>query len=270
MNKPFLSSSERTLSLTSSGLIAVCLFFVAFAASPVSAKDSGEELTSLTTLRTQVRNLLRQEATLDPGPDKDAAGTALCDLYVILRNDERFDSSEMLRGDAAKVRRRLISIGKKLESQLKREGVPKPSGLSQTVDEQISQAIAASQSERGSSASDSSSSHSDRQNGGQSSLSGNASSSATDATAPAGSAATGSAATGPAATGPAQGANAPGPLPDTGWELVELIQRVVAPDFWDSRGGPGTIRYFAMRRVLVVRATSDVHEQIRDLLMALR
>ena len=264
MNKPFLSSSERTLSLTSSGLIAVCLFFVAFAASPVSAKDSGEELTSLTTLRTQVRNLLRQEATLDPGPDKDAAGTALCDLYVILRNDERFDSSEMLRGDAAKVRRRLISIGKKLESQLKREGVPKPSGLSQTVDEQISQAIAASQSERGSSASDSSSSQSDSQNGGQSSgassLSGNASSSATDATIPAGSARTGS----------AQGANAPGPLPDTGWELVELIQRVVAPDFWDSRGGPGTIRYFAMRRVLVVRATSDVHEQIRDLLMALR
>ncbi len=54
------------------------------------------------------------------------------------------------------------------------------------------------------------------------------------------------------------------------WQLVELIQRVVAPDLWDVQGGSGTIQYFAMRRVLVVRATTDVHEQIRDLLMALR
>ena len=59
-------------------------------------------------------------------------------------------------------------------------------------------------------------------------------------------------------------------LPDTGWQLVELLQRVVAPDFWERQGGPGTIRYLAMRRVLVVRATSDVHEQIKDMLMALR
>jgi len=89
MNKPFLSSSKRTLSLTSSGLVAVCLFLVALAATPVVAKGSGEkEMTSLTTLRSEVRNLLRQEATLDPGPAKEAAGTALCDLYVILRNDE--------------------------------------------------------------------------------------------------------------------------------------------------------------------------------------
>ena len=56
------------------------------------------------------------------------------------------------------------------------------------------------------------------------------------------------------------GAAAGGALPDTGWQLVELIQRVVAPDFWEPQGGPGVIRYFAMRRVLVVRATTDVHE----------
>ena len=68
----------------------------------------------------------------------------------------------------------------------------------------------------------------------------------------------------------AGGAGAGGAIADSGWELVELIQRVVAPDFWDAQGGPGAIRYFAMRRVLVVRATTDVHEQIKDLLMALR
>ncbi|TWU47129.1 hypothetical protein [Rubripirellula reticaptiva] len=55
-----------------------------------------------------------------------------------------------------------------------------------------------------------------------------------------------------------------------GWGLVELIQRIIAPDFWDVRGGNGAMQYFAMQKVLVVRATSDVHEQIRDLLTALR
>jgi len=63
---------------------------------------------------------------------------------------------------------------------------------------------------------------------------------------------------------------APAALAASPWQLIELIQRVVAPDLWDVRGGSSTIQYFAMRRVLVVRATTEVHEQIRDLLMALR
>lgn len=66
------------------------------------------------------------------------------------------------------------------------------------------------------------------------------------------------------------GGQAAGGMFDNGWQLVELIQRIIAPDFWESRGGPGSMRYFAMKRVLVVRATSDVHQQIKDLLTALR
>lgn len=54
------------------------------------------------------------------------------------------------------------------------------------------------------------------------------------------------------------------------WQLVELIQRVIDPDLWDVHGGSGTIAYFAMRRVLVIRATTDTHEKIRELLAALR
>ena len=61
-----------------------------------------------------------------------------------------------------------------------------------------------------------------------------------------------------------------GAVGDPGWQLVELIERIVRPDFWVSRGGPGSVCYFAMRRVLVVRATSDVHQQIKDLLRAIR
>ena len=62
---------------------------------------------------------------------------------------------------------------------------------------------------------------------------------------------------------------AAGPGADNGWQLVELIERIVEPDFWETNGGPGAIHYFAMRRLLVVRATSDVHEQIRELLLKL-
>jgi hypothetical protein len=61
-----------------------------------------------------------------------------------------------------------------------------------------------------------------------------------------------------------------GATADEGWQLVELIQRVIAPDFWQPQGGPGVVRYFAIKRALVVRGTSDVHQQVRELLMALR
>ena len=179
--------------------------------------------TAITKLRQETRELLRQEAVAQDGPPKEIAAQALCDLYVILRSDDRFADSEMLQGDAAKVRRRLINIARRRESKLKRAGVTRPSEMSGEVDSAIQSALS-----------------------NQSSIS--------------------------QLLAPRQnnGAAAGGGLFDNGWQLVELIQRVVAPDFWEERGGPGTIRYFAMRRVLVVRATSDVHEQIKDLLIALR
>lgn len=49
---------------------------------------------------------------------------------------------------------------------------------------------------------------------------------------------------------------------DYGEDLVELIERVIAPDFWDVNGGPGQIVYYKNLRVLVISATSEVHEQI--------
>lgn len=180
--------------------------------------------TPLTTLRHQTRELLKEDASLDEDSQaKDSAISSLCDLYVILRSDPRYPTSDMLRGDAAKIRRRLISIAERRENRLKREGVAKPPGLSAAVD----QAVQASLSEP------------DGHSLGE-----------TEDAIPSG--------------------LAGAPLGANPWELVELIQRVIAPDFWDVQGGTGTIQYFAMRRVLVVRATSDVHEQIRDLLMALR
>lgn len=57
---------------------------------------------------------------------------------------------------------------------------------------------------------------------------------------------------------------------DHGQELVDLIQRTISPDFWDVVGGPGTIVYFRHRRVLVVRATGEVHGNVGRIVGDLR
>jgi hypothetical protein len=53
-------------------------------------------------------------------------------------------------------------------------------------------------------------------------------------------------------------------------ELIELIQNTIAPDSWDINGGNGSIRYFSLLRVLVVRQTGEVHHQIRSGLSQLK
>jgi hypothetical protein len=57
---------------------------------------------------------------------------------------------------------------------------------------------------------------------------------------------------------------------DYGQDLVELIEATIAPGSWDSQGGSGTIRYFSPLRVIVLRQTGEVHEQLGDLLPQLR
>jgi hypothetical protein len=53
---------------------------------------------------------------------------------------------------------------------------------------------------------------------------------------------------------------------DYGPQLVDLIQRTIAPQTWDVNGGLGTIYYWRPGRALVVRQTDDVHDQIGGLL----
>ncbi len=45
-------------------------------------------------------------------------------------------------------------------------------------------------------------------------------------------------------------------------QLIELIQNTIAPDSWDVNGGNGTIRYFSLLKVLVVRQTGETHHQV--------
>lgn len=61
-----------------------------------------------------------------------------------------------------------------------------------------------------------------------------------------------------------------GTIPDAGEQLVDLIQRTVAPGSWDVQGGPGSIYYWRPGRALSVRHTGEVHEQVGGLLDQLR
>jgi general secretion pathway protein D len=67
--------------------------------------------------------------------------------------------------------------------------------------------------------------------------------------------------------------NEPGKRPDTTTreaELMSLILSAVAPDSWESVGGVGTLQYFPLGMALVARQTAPVHEEIAQLLTALR
>ena len=193
----------------------LCFVFVWFV--NVNAAPGAER--TLTMLRQQTRELLKTEANHKDLQAKQASAIALCDMYVVLRSDRRYEDSPMLQGDAAKVRKRLMRISRRNESRLNRAKVPRPSDLETQVDQALAKI------------SDPSASNQQSQ--------------------------------------PPLFA-AGGAALDDGWQLVELIQRVIAPDFWQSQGGPGVVRYFAIKRALVVRATSDVHQQVQELLSSLR
>lgn len=57
---------------------------------------------------------------------------------------------------------------------------------------------------------------------------------------------------------------------DAGSDLVDLIQKTIAPQSWNINGGPGAIYYWSPGRALVISANQEVHEQLGDLLDQLR
>src|SRR5262249_24154810 len=57
---------------------------------------------------------------------------------------------------------------------------------------------------------------------------------------------------------------------ERGDKVMELIKATLAPGSWSEQGGPGTIDYYPLSLALVVNQTAEVHEQIAELLQALR
>lgn len=66
------------------------------------------------------------------------------------------------------------------------------------------------------------------------------------------------------------GALGGGMMEDHGQELVDLIERTIRPDFWETAGGPGSIFYFKPLMAIVVRATDEVHGSVAGLVDGLR
>ncbi len=52
--------------------------------------------------------------------------------------------------------------------------------------------------------------------------------------------------------------------------LIELIQNTIEPQTWRKMDGPATIEYFKQGKSLVVYQTAENHEQVQELLNALR
>jgi hypothetical protein len=52
-------------------------------------------------------------------------------------------------------------------------------------------------------------------------------------------------------------------------QLIELIVNTIAPDSWRQNGGQGSISFYPYNPALVVRQTSETHEQVGELLRAL-
>lgn len=62
---------------------------------------------------------------------------------------------------------------------------------------------------------------------------------------------------------------ATGPI-DHSQQLIDVIQRCLAPNTWDVNGGQGVVHYYAPSKALVVRQTSEMHEQLQRVIPLLR
>ncbi len=70
--------------------------------------------------------------------------------------------------------------------------------------------------------------------------------------------------------GPAGARGRQQPNDDYGQQLVDLIQKTIAPSTWDVNGGLGSIYYWRPGRALVVRQTGEVHDKMGGVLGQLR
>lgn len=52
-------------------------------------------------------------------------------------------------------------------------------------------------------------------------------------------------------------------------QLIDLIVNTISPDSWRQNGGQGSISFYPDNPALVIRQTSETHEQVGELLRAL-
>ena len=219
-----------------SGMLIVLALAAASADRPaVGSVATGERsatLRRLSEIDKEVAAAMREQARAETKAERAAAIRELTRLYVEIKNDPRLENSDILKACKARLWSRLTRVQKDLRRELDRAA------------KAAARDPAAAELHAIREASDSLAS--------QMSL------------------------TNYSLGGPgyvfqqAGGALGGGTQEDYGEELIELIQRTIAPTFWDTAGGPGSMFYFKPLMALVVSATAEVHDNVGGLLGALR
>jgi hypothetical protein len=208
------------------------VLLVALGAEPTStaASDVGKQPRRYHEINKDLRHWMRREASVNSKPDRAEAIYRLTELYRELKRDPRLAESDTLTEYKNKLWGRLTRVKKNLQREFARG---KRGKADDTANQLVAEGTTAGLSD---------------------SL----------------------ALVGYSTGGPASlltqvsGSRGGAAIPDFGPGLVALIERTIAPDFWDTNGGPGSIVYYAPLRVLVVRATGEVHGNVGGALGGLR
>jgi hypothetical protein len=191
----------------------------------------------------EIGEALKSEARAKEFADRAQSVCKLAKLHDEVRRDARRETSDTLAAFQTRLRGRLLKVKKELEREQSRQNPAKANqrqpddALLQATTPQPSQAVTAALAMQldwfGSS-----------QGGAAKLLSDGAQSQA--------------------------GARGGGTVPDNGPALVDLIERTISPDHWDTNGGPGAIIYYQPLHVLVIRASGEVHGSVSRVLGGLR
>ena len=179
----------------------------------------------------EIRDALKREATTKSPELHAQAVRELAELHGELLHDSRYSTSDTLKSYRAKIWARLVRVKKRLEADLARKTPTQPP-------EQL-----ASDLQSASYVANELAEHLH---------------------------AVGETVGGPTNVLALAGGRGGQPVQDHGPALVDLIERTINPDFWDTVGGPGSIFYFQPLHALVVSATAEVHDNIGGVLHGLR
>lgn len=185
----------------------------------------------------------------------------LCELFVEIGEHPEIEKSVTLQRVSVELQTRLRGIEDRLTKELRRKDIPEPQSM-------IDAERAKRKSRASSSAIDGNLVSKNVVGGGTSRQSPNSATS--DSTSTSSSASEVATAVPSGSTSNQIGLGGGAGVNDIGWWLVDLIRHTVQPDYWDTAGGPGTVVYYGPSRALVIRGSWRIHEEVSDLLSALR
>jgi hypothetical protein len=212
--------------------IGVCSLVVgSFAAQAAAAEPVAKDQRPFHEIQKELSDLLKREALTKDAAEQATLVRQLCQLHHAVRTDPRHAYAEAMQGYRAQAWARLKKIQHELKFRLAKDGNKDRGNKSPPMIGTPPEVLAASDSLAASL------SLVDGSLGGPSAFL-------------------------------ARGGRAQ--VDDNGQALVDLIERTINPDFWDTNGGPGTIVYFAPLQCLVITATAEVHQNVGGVVGGLR